>query len=312
MLARRNLLKSGIGFAGVLGLSQVCPGIAQSEEAAGLKSTGSAWPLRNSEGFEYYSKAVGDRMAIGVWSPPAEALARSKQEGSALDIVYVLDGSFALSMAAGSCRLQYADLINPGFTPVLLVGLDYPVGQVNARTRDYTMADSISPPLKKIFSSPPLPGGADKFLAFLEDELDPLIRSKYNVTNRPAAIIGDSFGGTFTFYAFLKQSKLFDRYWLGSPGIFTTETDYVGQFEARLREKLVHPTKMFLSIGSREMDGGIEFYEDLGRNFRRLVGALGQTPNDRLKWSSKIYEGYTHTSVVAPAMNDALLYLLRK
>ena len=43
------------------------------------------------------------------------------------------------------------------------------------------------------------PGGADKFLAFLEKELDPLIRSRYNAKPGPAGILGDSFGGTFTF-----------------------------------------------------------------------------------------------------------------
>jgi predicted alpha/beta superfamily hydrolase len=132
------------------------------------------------------------------------------------------------------------------------------------------------------------------------------------VTTRPAAILGDSFGGTFTFYAFLKQSKLFNRYWLGSPGIFTTGTDYVGQFETLLKKQIVHPTKMFLSMGSLEIDGGIDFYQDMGRSFKRLLSALDKAPNDRLKWTSKIYDGYTHTSVVAPALNDALLYLFRK
>ncbi len=108
-------------------------------------------------------------------------------------------------------------------------------------------------------------------MAFLEEELDPFIRSKYNTTNKRAGILGDSFGGTFTFYAFLKQSKLFDRYWLGSPGIFTTETDYVAQFGALLKGELAHPTKMYLSMGSREIDGGIPFYEEMGRNYKRLV-----------------------------------------
>ncbi|WBX86221.1 alpha/beta hydrolase [Sphingosinicella microcystinivorans] len=236
---------------------------------------------------------------------------RSDAKGAPLDVVYVLDGSFALGLASTICILQSVDLINPGYKPVLLVGVDYPEDAVNARTRDYTMKDSVSSSLGKRLAqaSPITPGGADKFLEFLENELDPLIRARYNTTNGPAGIVGDSFGGTFTFYAFLRQSKLFDRYWIGSPGVFTTSTDYVAQFDARLKEKLVHPTKMYLSIGSKEMSGGVEFYEDMGRNYNRMVSALHRNKSADLTWASKIYDGDTHTSVVLPAMNDAMIYL---
>ncbi len=250
-------------------------------------------------------------MAVGVWAHPKTNPLRSAGHGAPLDVVYVLDGSFALAVAATICSLQSADLINPGYKPVLLVGVDYPDDKLNARSRDYTMKDSVPPSVSKIVATTPrtTPGGAENFLSFLENELDPIIRSKYNTADKPAGIIGDSFGGTFTFYAFLQQSKLFDRYWLGSPGLFSTATDYVSQFEACLKKKLVHPTKMFLSMGTKEMSGGIEFYEDMGRNFNRILSALRKNPSEDLQWSSKVYDGYTHTSVFMPSMNDALIYL---
>jgi predicted alpha/beta superfamily hydrolase len=308
---RREFLGSGVKLTAVLGASQLDPGPAHADAGGALKSTGSPWPLRNSEAFEFYSNAVGDRMAVGVWSHPGSNPARSAAKGPPLDVVYILDGSFALAVAATICLLQAVDLINPGYKPVLLVGVDYPDDKLNARSRDYTMKDSVSPSLSKALSATPqtTPGGADKFLAFLENELDPIIRSKYNTTDKPAGIIGDSFGGTFTFYAFLQQSKLFDRYWLGSPGIFTTAADYVTQFEACLKKKFVHPTKMFLSMGSREMAAGIDMYEDMGRNFNLILSALKRNPSDDLVWSSKVYDGYTHTAVFMPSMNDALIYL---
>lgn len=315
MFGRREFLLSGVGLTAALGAPAFNAGLARAEDLSGFKNTGQPWPLRGTEAFEYHSRAVGDKMAIGVWSPPKTLPAIAPLgENPPLDVVYVLDGSFALNIAATICMLQYADLINPGFAPVLLVGVDYPVGQPNARSRDYTMADSVPAAMREALSASPqtTPGGADKFLAFLEGELDPFIRSKYHTTEKPAAILGSSFGGTFTFYAFLKQSKLFDRFWLGSPGILTTETDYVAQFATLLKGKLAHPTKMFLSAGSRELNGGVDLYQDLGRNYNRLVGALNKTPNDRLNWTSRIYDGHTHTSVFAPALNDALLYLFGK
>ncbi len=306
---------SGVGLTAALGVPPLSGKLARAEDLAGFENTGHPWPLRDTEAFEYRSRAVGDKMAIGVWSPPKRLPGMaSLGDNPPLDVVYVLDGSFALNIAATICMQQYADLINPGFAPVLLVGVDYPVGQPNTRSRDYTMADSVPVAMREALSASPhtTPGGADKFLAFLEGELDPFIRSKYNTSKKPAGILGTSFGGTFTFYAFLKQSKLFDRYWLGSPGILTTDTDYVAQFETLLKGRLAHPTKMFLSVGSRELNGGVDLYQDLGRNYNRLVGALNRTRNDNLAWASRIYDGYSHTSVFAPALNDALLYLFGK
>ena len=270
------------------------------------------WPVRGAEAFELESKEVGDTMAVGVWQPDPQFLAaRGVAAGGKLDVVYVLDGSWALGVAATVCTLELADLVRPGFPPLLLVGVDYPEGRPNARSRDYTMKDSVPKAMAQGLAANPTtaPGGADKFLAFLEKELDPLIRSRYNAKPGPAGILGDSFGGTFTFYAFLKQSPLFNKYWLGSPGIFTTDTDYIARVEKVVAGTLVHETRMFLSSGELEARGGISFYEDMGRNFARLVGVLDQGRNSRLTYRSKQYPGHTHTTVLAPAINDALLYL---
>jgi len=308
-------MESGLGVTAILGATQLDAGVAQAAEGEQIQSKASPWPLRDSQAFEFRSKAVGDTMAVGVWSSVRPGPAGSDARPVPLELVYVLDGSFALAVAAATCRLLGADLVNPGFPPVLLVGLDYPEDRPNARTRDYTMKDSVPEYMGKLLGTgtpQTTPGGADRFLAFLESELDPFIRSKYNIKEGPAGIIGDSFGGTFTFYAFLRQSRLFNRYWLGSPGIFETATDYVAQFEKCLKGSLVHPAKMFLSSGTKEMAGGVSFYEELGRSFNRIVSALRRNPTDDLTWSAKTYDGYTHTSVLMPALNDALIYLYGK
>jgi predicted alpha/beta superfamily hydrolase len=317
MMQRRDLVRT-LGLAG----AATAAGRIGGPLAAGAQSRASEvvrngqakkpWPVRGSEAFELESKAVGDTMAVGVWQPdPAFLGARGVASGGPLDLVYVLDGSWALGVAATICNLQLVDLVRPGFPPLLLVGVDYPEGRPNARSRDYTMKDSVPKAMAAQLAASPstAPGGADEFLNFLERELDPVIRSRYNVTSGPAGILGDSFGGTFTFHAFLRQSPLFSRYWLGSPGLFTTDTDYIGQVEKVVAGRLAHDTRMFLSFGELEATGGVALYEDMGRNFSRLVGVLEQRSNPRLTYRSKRYPGHTHTTVLAPAINDALLYL---
>ena len=309
---RRELV--GTAAAVAAGIAAVAPalGIAATDDAESKQNP--PWPVRGSESFEVTSKIVGDTFAVGVSRPDTRVLAMfGKSADEPLDLVYVLDGSWALGIASAICMLQLADLIKPGFPPLLLVGVDYPVGAPNARSRDYTMVDSAPKAMAEGMAANPKTaiGGADNFLRFLEEELDPMIRSRYKTTGKPAGILGDSFGGTFTFYAFLKQSKLFDRYWLGSPGIFTTETDYLAKFRETLAAPLVHDTKMFLSLGDLEANGGIDFYEDMGRSFNSMVSALKTKPNAQLTWKHQLYPGYTHTSVFAPAINDALLYLFK-
>ena len=303
---RREILNG----AAAVTLGAAVASTARSDAA--VLDTNTPWPLRGSESFRFDSKAVGDSLAVGVWKPDLarlEGLGISVAQDQPLDLVYVLDGSWALAIAATICQLQLLDLVKPGFPPLLLVGIDYLEDKPNARTRDYTHNDLATPLAPGELPAEQTIGGADRFLKFLEDELDPMIRARYPVNDEPAGILGDSYGGTFTFHAFRRQSKLFNKYFLGSPGLFDTEFDYIAQVKSLLEGELIHDTKIYLSFGALEAGGGVSFYEEMGRNYMRLVSTLTTTPNDQLTFRSKIYPGHTHTTILAPALNDALLYL---
>ena len=304
-MKRRDLLSA----TAVLAATSPLAGRLQAASTEGVEALNTPWPLRNSEGFVFHSKHVGDSLAVGVWQPPELFMQMIQAAGKPLDLVYLVDGSFALGQAAGIAGLQYADALKPGFPPLLLVGIDYLVDKPNARTRDYTHTD-LAVKLTPGETTPENTiGGADSFLRFLEEELDPMIRSKYNVTHEPAGILGDSYGGTFTFHAFRRQSKLFNKYFLGSPGLFTTGVDYLGEIAQLLEGELVHDTRMYLTFGGMEMNGGYPTYEDMGRNYNKLVSILTKANNPQLEFLSKIYANHTHTTIVVPAYNDAMLYL---
>jgi len=268
--------------------------------------------LRGSESFELRSEHVGDSFAVGVVRPDRVPAMHVTEADAAegFQLVYVLDGSFMLPIASTICLLQRADLIRPGFPPLLLVGVDYPENGTNQRSRDYTMHDSVPREMAEGLKASGLScGGASAFLSFLADELDPFIRSRYPVKAEPAGLLGDSFGGTFGLHAFLEQAPLFDRYWLGSPGIFTTGTDYVAEVGKLLEGELVGPTRMFLTLGELEASGPAPVYNDLGAQFARLTDVLADIPNAALVHEVRRYHEETHTSVLAPALKDALLYL---
>ena len=211
-MQRRHFLSG----AATLAAATSIPGAidARAADVPNVTASNGPWPLRGSESFVIDSEAVGDRLAVGVSEPDAqmlELLGRTA-ELPPPDLVYVLDGSWALAIAAFIARLQLVDLVKPGFPPLVMVGVDYPEDQPNARTRDYTHTDLATP----------LQAG----------ELPP-----------------------------------------------------------------------------EQTIGGVSFYEDMGRNYNSLVSVLNSTPNDRPTFASKMYPGHTHTTILAPAINDALLYL---
>src|SRR5262245_1827250 len=101
---RREFLMTGVGMTAALGMPAVSAAPARAEDFGGFKNTGQPWPLRDSAAFEYQSKAVGDKMAIGVWSPPKRLPGMAALgDNPPLDVIYALDGSFALSMTAAIC-----------------------------------------------------------------------------------------------------------------------------------------------------------------------------------------------------------------
>ena len=53
-----------------------------------------------------------------------------------------------------------------------------------------------------------MPGGADRFLAFLTDELKPWVQERYAVTFNDSMFFGDSRGGLFATYVLLTSLQL--------------------------------------------------------------------------------------------------------
>ena len=69
------------------------------------------------------------------------------------------------------------------------------------------------------------------------------------------------------------------------------------------------PNAMFVSFGDLEAFGEVDFYRDMGRHYFRLLEVLCKCPNPGLTYRAKLYPGHTHTTILGPALNDALLYL---
>jgi predicted alpha/beta superfamily hydrolase len=82
------------------------------------------------------------------------------------------------------------------------------------RQRDFTFPTSSSE-LKTRF---PNTGHSDKFISFIENELQPLMQSKYKA-NKNKTLIGESLGGLLATEVLLTKPTLFNKYIIVSPSL---------------------------------------------------------------------------------------------
>ena len=121
--------------------------------------------------------------------------------------------------------------------------------------------------------------------------------------------MGASFGGLFTFYAFLKRAKLFDRFWMGSPGVFDIGEQYLDHLPEVLKSGIERDTRVYLSLGALEETAEFEPYRLLSKSYHRIVALFEQYKQENLTVKAALFDDETHTSVLGLAFTRALRFL---
>ena len=263
-----------------------------------------------TESFEMYSSSVGDRFLVQVALPVSYSGGDQRYP-----LVYSLDAHTMFGTASEAAWLMTRDLIRPGYPEVLLVGIGYPDPLMGSllRVRDLTPVGSVPPYFEKTYIEQygvaAQSGGADNYLRFIQEELNPVIQERYRTTGDTAGILGASFGGLFTFYAFLKRAKLFDRFWMGSPGVFDIGEQYLDELPKVLERGIERETRVYLSLGALEETADFEPYKLLSKSYHRMVKTFDQYPQDSLTVKADRFDDETHTSVLGLAMTRSLRFL---
>lgn len=194
---------------------------------------------------QYLSSArVGDEFRIivgGCEDAPAGA-----------GTLVVLDPFYFLGTALETVRLL---AFSGHIKPLLVVGVGYrPITMVETtRLRQRDLSPVADP---RIGGDPAMMQGADRFTAFLDEELKPWILDRFDVAADDFGLFGYSQGGLFATHLLLTRPSAFQRYAIGSPSywygpkvIFETEERY-----ASTHTDL--PARVYLSIGEYENRAG--------------------------------------------------------
>ena len=146
-------------------------------------------------------------------------------------------------------------------------------------------------------------GGADKFLAFICEELIPFIESNYRVSS-DRALAGVSSSGLFTLYTLFQEPEMFQKYFAGSPSISWDEP-YMYKLEndfAASHKDI--KARLYMCVGGLESDSYI-------KNMNRMAELLRSREYPNLEIESMIFKNETHGSIYQAAISRALKMLYK-
>lgn len=267
------------------------------------------------------SSKAGRDYRIFVWQP-----ATGQLQGK-MPVVYLLDGNGTFPIAAAAAALQSRRPERTGVRPAIIVGIGYPTTlwlDAERRTYDYTPPiPSDALPQRPDQGGWTRTGGADEFLDFIADELQPLIESEFDIDRDQNALFGHSFGGLFALHTLFTRPRLFRNYVAASPSIWFGG-NHLQQAKARFMVGgvLKLPRRLLVTVGSLEQaeaqsgDGSSVGYDSWIRrnrmveNARSLAADLAMMDPAALDVTFKEFEDENHASVLPAAISRALRFSL--
>ncbi len=159
------------------------------------------------EKVEIKSEILNENRVLNIYLPNGY----SKDSIKEYPVIYLMDGSIDEDFIHISGLVQFGSFSWINMIPETIV-----VGVSNVdRKRDYTFHTN-NKKLKKEF---PTTGKSERFIDFIEKELQPFIDENYK-TNTVKTLIGQSLGGLLATEILFKKPDLFDNYIIVSPSLW--------------------------------------------------------------------------------------------
>ena len=225
------------------------------------------------------SNALQEKRVLNIYLPEGY----SPDSAARYPIIYLLDGSAHEDFIHVVGLVQFCN-----FSWVDLLPKSIVVGIANVdRRRDFTFPTTV----QKDKMDYPTTGGAEKFIAFLENELQPHIRAHYQ-TNGSNMLIGQSLGGLLATEILFKKPHLFSQYLIVSPSLWWDN-------ESLLRQKPTPSTqalKVFVAVGKEG--------KAMKKANKKLVGLLNAANQGRPPVRFKFMKDKNHGNILHEAVYE--------
>jgi len=176
---------------------------------------------------------------------------------------------------------------------ISLPALQYYSSAHTHRLRDFT-------PTKRAANrgGPYAGGGADRFLAFLAEELFPQVESRYPTRNY-RILMGHSLGGLFTVYAITAKPELFRAYLACSPWLRKEDDALISKIKSHLKRG--PPKSKLLYIAHKPIRR-----KDIELSINKLVDVLNRNKHEDFEWDYKRYDDADRSNLPLKAIPDGL------
>jgi predicted alpha/beta superfamily hydrolase len=185
---------------------------------------------------EFQSIELGENRTLNIYLPEGY----SQNDTTKYPVIYLLDGS------ADEDFIHVVGLVQfNNFEWIKRVPKSIVVGIATVdRRRDFTFPSTVAEEKNKY----PTTGHSDKFIAFIEKELQPLIKKQFH-TNESKTIIGQSLGGLLATQVLFQKPELFDKYIIISPSLWWDAGSLLNYNIDNLSKKIRRNTSVYIGVG---------------------------------------------------------------
>lgn len=237
-------------------------------------------PFSIGETVEIHSKILDENRILNIYLPNGYTQDSTKK----FPVIYLLDGSVDEDFIHIAGLVQFGSFSWINMLPESIV-----VGISNIdRKRDFTFPTNN----KKDKKDFPTTGSSEKFINFIEKELQPFVNTNYK-TNSIKTIIGQSLGGLLATEILFKNSDLFDNYILISPSLWWDD-------ESLLKFELLKTQKnksIYIGVGKEG--------EIMERTAKELYKKLNLFYNNNTNLFFNFFEKQNHGDALHLAVYDA-------
>lgn len=186
----------------------------------------------------------------------------SADSANTYPVIYLLDGSANEDFIHIVGVVQFLNMIDT-LPKVIVVG----IANVDRR-RDFTFPTTIAQDKKDY----PTTGGSEKFIDFVEKELQPYIEKRYK-TNASKTLIGQSLGGLVATEILFKRPSLFTNYCIVSPSLWWDNESLLDKAPDLLKKLPAAKMQVYIAVGNEG-----EQMENDAKKLNELLQKSG-TPN---------------------------------
>ncbi|PIF33355.1 hypothetical protein CLU81_3958 [Flavobacterium sp. 9] len=263
-------------------------------QAKKSKTTETAKPFVLGVIDEIQSQELGEKRILNIYLPEGY----KPEDATKYPVIYLLDGSADEDFIhiAGLVQFNSFEWINQ-VPKSIVVG----IATVDRR-RDFTFPTTIEKDQKKF----PTTGHSDKFIAFIEKELQPFINKKYKTTDSKT-IIGQSLGGLLETEILLKKPTLFNKYVIVSPSIWWNNGSILNLDSPLFQENFTQQTDIYIAVGKEGLTP-TEIPRVMEVDANLLAEKIKASKSKNIKVYFDYFPKENHATILHPAVSNSFRF----